>query len=93
MKKLGVVCLSALLGIGVSRAQSSAYFNAITNLNPAGYWPMHEVETAAAGDTEHNYGTLGLLGTGYYPDWVANYGGLVRQVPGALSGDSTQPSA
>ena len=88
MKKLSLVCFLALLGTGVSRAQTSAYFNAVTNLNPAGYWPMHEVEAAAPGDIETNYGTLGLLGTGYYPDWTANVGAFIRQVPGALAGDT-----
>jgi hypothetical protein len=60
----------------------------VLQLNPAGYWPMHEVEPAAPGDIETNYGSLGLLGTGYYPDWVTNYGGIVRNVPGALADDS-----
>src|SRR5215469_16803061 len=88
MKKLGVVCLSALLGIGASNAQTSAYFQAITNLNPVGYWPMHEVEASAPGDTETNYGTLGLLGTGYYPDWANAVVGFKRGIPGALANDT-----
>jgi hypothetical protein len=69
------------------RAQS-AYSNAVISLNPAAYWPMHEVEAAAQGDIETNYGSLGLLGTGYYPDWTAvNQGGIQRQAPGALAND------
>ena len=71
-----------------SASAQSAYFSAVTNLNPAGYWPMHEVAAPAPGDIETNYGTLGLLGTGYYPDWAVNNGAFARQVSGALTGDS-----
>ena len=80
--------VTVLLAVGIARAQQSAYFNAITNLNPVGYWPMHEVETPAQGDIETNYGTEGLLGTGYYPDWAGANGNIIqRQAPGALVGD------
>src|SRR5579862_5173147 len=68
-------------------AAQSAYSNAVTSLNPAGYWPMHEVEKAAPGDIETNYGTLGLLGTGYYPDWAGANLGIKRGAPGALLND------
>lgn len=67
---------------------TNAYAAGILQFHPAGYWPMHEAEAPAPGDIETNYGTLGLLGTGYYPDWVANYGGILRQQAGALAGDS-----
>ena len=71
-----------------SRAQST-YFHAVTNLNPVGYWPMHETALAAPGDIETNYGSLGVLGTGYYPDWASGPGNAIQhQVPGALAGDS-----
>src|ERR1039458_1436543 len=60
----------------VARGQS-AYFQAVTNLNAAGYWPMHEVEAPAPGNIETNYGTLGVLGNGYYNDWTA--------LPGAVN--------
>ena len=78
-----------LLPVMPARAQS-AYFRAVTNLNPVGYWPMHEIEAPAPGDIETNYGTLGLLGTGYYPDWVGNPTPVMinRGAPGALAGDS-----
>ena len=92
MKKYQLVSV-AMWGIGLAAAFSasaqSAYFSAVTNLNPAGYWPMHEVAPPAPGDIETNYGTLGLLGTGYYPDWAdANKNIILRQGPGALAGDS-----
>lgn len=76
-----------LLPANVGLAQS-AYFHAVTNLNPVAYWPMHETESAAPGDIETNYGTLGLLGTGYYPDWVSGGSAIQHQVPGALAGDT-----
>ena len=58
------------------------------SLNAAGYWPMHEVTPNAQGSTETNYGTLGPLGSGYYPDYQVNLGAFVRQVPGALANDT-----
>ncbi|HEY1786519.1 MAG TPA: LamG domain-containing protein [Verrucomicrobiae bacterium] len=67
------------------RGQSLSYSNAVENLNAAGYWPMHEVEAAAPGDIETNYGTLGALGNAYYPDWSVNSGAFVRQTPGPLA--------
>ncbi len=68
---------------------SPAYFSAVTNLHPVGYWPMHEVEAAAPGDIETNYGSLGPLGTGYYPDWTSSSPNLFQHnIPGALVGDS-----
>ncbi len=90
MKKI-VVLAVVLLGILNSKAQTSTYFQAVTNLNPVGYWPMHEVEAAAPGDIETNYGTLGVLANGYYPDWVsanANSNIIGHQNAGALAGDS-----
>jgi hypothetical protein len=66
-------------------AQSLSYSNAVTGLNASGYWPMHESAAAAPGDIETNYGTLGALGNGYYPDWSVNSGAFVRQKPGPLA--------
>jgi hypothetical protein len=60
----------------------------IASYNPVGYWPLHEVEPAAPGDIETNYGTLGLLGTAYYTDWATNYGAFNRGQPGAIAADS-----
>ena len=64
-----------------------AYATNILGLKPVGYWPMHEVEAPAPGDTETNYGSLGLLGTGFYADWAAPgvAGGIIHNVPGALA--------
>lgn len=82
---MGAVLLTLLMMAGIARAQSLAYSNAIVALNPAGYWPMHEVEAAAPGDIETNYGSLGVLGNGYYPDYQINSGAFVRQLPGPLA--------
>ncbi|HEX3624426.1 MAG TPA: LamG-like jellyroll fold domain-containing protein [Verrucomicrobiae bacterium] len=64
-----------------------SYSTNILGMKPVGYWPMHEIESPAPGDTETNYGFLGLLGTGFYADWVAPgaAGGMTHDVPGALA--------
>lgn len=70
-------------------AQSQpAYFQAVTNLNPVGYWPMHEAESPAPGDIETNYGSAGALANGYYGDWVAPVSIIHNFSPGAILGDS-----
>jgi hypothetical protein len=82
------VSFMALLAAMPGMAQSG-YFTAITNLNPAGYWPMHEVEVPGVGDIETNYGSLGPLGTAFYPDWATANGHIIqRQAPGALVDDN-----
>ena len=86
---LRATCLGVLLAAASVKAQSSTYSQAVMDLNPAGYWPMHEVEPAAPGDTETNYGSLGQAGTGYYPDWANANGKIIqRQDAGALAGDA-----
>lgn len=80
--------VSAFILSATAAHAQSAYFHAVTNLNPVGYWPMHEIEPATPGDIETNYGSLGPLGTGYYPDWISSGSAIVHQVPGALAGDS-----
>jgi hypothetical protein len=65
---------------------TNAYSANILALNPVGYWPMHELESPAPGDIETNYGSLGLLGNGYYIDWVALHG-IDHNFPGALAND------
>lgn len=73
-----------------SHAQSP-YFQAVTNLNPVTYWPMHDVEAQSVGDIETNYGTAGPLANGYYGDWFAPAPAatLTHNItPGAIFGDS-----
>ncbi|HUA66084.1 MAG TPA: LamG-like jellyroll fold domain-containing protein [Alphaproteobacteria bacterium] len=79
----GVVLLTATAGLA-----QSAYFHAVSSLNPVAYWTMHEAEPSAPGDIETNYGTLGVLGTGYYPDWMGGGSAIQHQVAGALAGDT-----
>lgn len=86
--KLFIIIAAAFVVPATATLGQSAYFHVVTNLNPVAYWPMHETETSAPGDIETNYGTLGVLGTGYYPDWVAGGSAIQHQVPGALAGDS-----
>ncbi len=72
----------------------SAYATNILNLNPVGYWPMHEQEASAPGDIETNYGSLGVLGNGYYPDWAATPPvSILRQQSGPMAGNSDPDSA
>jgi Concanavalin A-like lectin/glucanases superfamily/Immunoglobulin I-set domain len=65
---------------------TNAYSANILALNPVGYWPMHEIEPAAPGDIETNYGSLGIFGAGYYVDWVS-LTGISHNFPGALAND------
>ncbi|HEV2330432.1 MAG TPA: LamG-like jellyroll fold domain-containing protein [Verrucomicrobiae bacterium] len=69
------------------------YSSNILSLGPTAYWPMHETEAGVQGDIETNYGTLGILGTGYYGDWDVNGNApadtiVFHQMTGALTGDS-----
>lgn len=87
MKKLFLVFLVASFG-AVTGLGQSAYFQAVTNLNPVGYWPMHEATPPAPGDIETNLGTLGDLGDGFYSRWNTSVAvSYTNQVPGALAND------
>ncbi|HUA64907.1 MAG TPA: LamG-like jellyroll fold domain-containing protein [Alphaproteobacteria bacterium] len=66
---------------------TSQYPSNLMTLEPAGYWPMHETESAARGDIETNYGTLGALANGYYPDWAGAVKSIQRGAKGAIVGD------
>jgi hypothetical protein len=76
-----------MLPTALIRAQSP-YYQAVTALNPVGYWPMHEAEAPAPGDIETNYGSAGALANGYYGDWVAPVSIIHNFSPGAIAGDS-----
>jgi len=81
---------SLVWSVSIIPAPAAFYSQAVLALAPAGYWPMHEVEAPVAGDVETNYGTLGLLGTGYYPDYQVNVGAMIRPLPGPLANGSDQ---
>ncbi|HZV36038.1 MAG TPA: LamG-like jellyroll fold domain-containing protein, partial [Verrucomicrobiae bacterium] len=88
---LTTLALFFTLALAATRADaqpSYSYFQAVTNLGPVAYWPMHETTAPAIGDIETNYGTLGALGTGYYPDWLGTTSLIQRNQPGAIAGDS-----
>jgi prepilin-type processing-associated H-X9-DG protein len=90
-----LAAVSAMLWLSAAwaPAQSLTYSNAVATLNPAGFWPMHEMTAAAPGDVETNYGTLGVLGNAYYPDWATNYGAFIRQAAGPLANGADQSVA
>lgn len=66
---------------------SVAYESNVLTLQPVAFWPMHEVEAPAQGDIETNYGTLGILANGYYPDWASRVTSIQRGAHGAIAGD------
>ncbi len=92
-KKTLIGLLLGALPIGLlpllpARAET-AYFHAVTNLNPTAYWPMHDVAVPAPGDVETNLGLLGPLGNGYYADWLPVGTPITTHgVAGALAGDT-----
>jgi hypothetical protein len=89
MKKLllpfSVLTLLFCMGMLSAQAQSGPYFQAVTNLNPVAYWPLHETNAPPPADVATNYGTLGAAGNAfYYPS------GITRQQPSGLTdGDSS----
>lgn len=85
-----LITITVFLTAATTVRAQTAYSNAVMSLNPVGYWPMHEIEAAAPGDIETNYGTLGALGNGYYPDWAGAKVGIKRGIQGALANDTDQ---
>ncbi len=85
-KKMFVYSLSAfimsVLPIMPANGQS-AYFQAVTNLGPAAYWPLQEAVQPPAVDVETNLGSLGAAGNAYYSSTNAVQG----FAPGAIQGD------
>ncbi|HEX3720323.1 MAG TPA: DUF2341 domain-containing protein [Verrucomicrobiae bacterium] len=60
-------------GSSVQAQPAGAYFQAVTNLDPAGYWPLNETAQPPApfsfNNTADNLGSLGAQGIGYYGAW------------------------
>ncbi len=90
INSLLTLLILSLVFVGMAQGQSLIYSNAVASLNPAGYWPMHEGTPPAQGNMETNYGTLGILGNAYYPDYQVNSGAFLHQFPGALANDPDQ---
>ncbi len=66
--------IAALAVNSAAQAQpSSPYFQAVTNLSPAGYWPLNETvpppSAFAFSNIAVNLGTLGGQANGYYGAW------------------------
>src|SRR5881394_2098156 len=74
----------AYLSETTARAQSGTFFQAVTNLHPIAYWPLHETNSPPPPDVATNYGTLGAAGNAPFP-----VSGLSRQQPGALTDGNT----
>jgi hypothetical protein len=62
---------------------SGSYFTAVTNLNPVGYWPLHETIQPAPFYDAQNIGTLGAAGNAAY------YSVTEYQAPGLLGDTNT----
>ena len=90
IKFAGMMMISTIMIVlpMLTACAQPAYFMAVTNLNPVGYWPMHEVEAPVHGDIETNYGSAGALANGYYGDWVAPVSIIHNFSPGAIAGDT-----
>ncbi|MGH7967914.1 MAG: LamG domain-containing protein, partial [Limisphaerales bacterium] len=69
LKIAGLTAASAALLAGaVGHAQP--YSNAVSSLNPAGYWPLSETVAPPSGDyVANNLGSFGAVGNGYYQSW------------------------
>jgi hypothetical protein len=80
------LCLSAFLSLlaAMSAQAQSAYFQAVTNLNPVAYWPLNETTPPPAADVETNRGSLGPLANAFYSSTQAQHGypGVLASEPG-----------
>ncbi len=59
---------------GNSALAQSAYFQAMTNLNPVAYYPLQETVQPPANDVEPNLGTLGTVANAVYCSVFATKG-------------------
>src|ERR1039458_10036079 len=73
---------SVLLGTPVVWAQS-AFFTAVTNLNPVAYWPLQETVSPPVAYVETDLGSLGAVANAYYSST-----NVARGASGIPSGDS-----
>jgi hypothetical protein len=72
----------ALLAAPAARAQPGAFFQAVTNLHPLGYWTLNETNAPPGSKpSAANSGTLGAADNGTYTD------GAFPGTKGALAGD------
>ena len=65
-----MVMVALALAAGTVTQAQSAYFEAVTNLNPVTYWPLNETTQPPNGQyIATNSGTAGAAGNGYYGSW------------------------
>ena len=71
IKSISRVVAGFLILMGVIAAHAQPYSNAVTSLNPVGYWPLNEsvAPPQPLNLTAHNLGTLGAVGNGFYGAW------------------------
>jgi hypothetical protein len=67
------IALAIIANSAVHGQPVSAYFQAVTNLSPAGYWPLNETTQPPApfafSNVAANLGNLGSQANGYYGAW------------------------
>jgi hypothetical protein len=63
---VGGAALALMLPAATSIRAQSAYYQAVTNLNPALYIPLQETTPPPMGDVETNYGSLGPIANAVY---------------------------
>jgi hypothetical protein len=80
----GLAMAASLIAVCTQTAYSqSAYFQAVTNLHPAAYWPLQETALPPAADVEPNLGSLGAVANAFYSST-----NLIKGMTGIPSGDS-----
>jgi hypothetical protein len=82
-KQLTQMVFTGLLMIATvsAWAQSGPFFQAVTNLNPVAYWPLHETILPPPSDIASNLGTLGPSGNA-----GMSLNGVTHQWPGSGPG-------
>lgn len=85
-KQLSMVLavVSSVLLIERTAQPQSAFFQAVTNLTPAAYWPLQETAQPPSADVETNYGSFGAAGNAYYSST-----NIFKGRPGPMTGDTT----
>lgn len=85
VQKAGACGLVIFLVAFTAAGQTGTYFQAVTNLNPIGYWPLNETNVPPPGKPPAiNQGSLGTVDNGNYSD------GAFPGVSGAIAGDGDQ---
>jgi hypothetical protein len=90
---LPLVAASTLIWSAGAALGQSAYYQAVTNLNPAAYWPLQETVQPPIGDVEVNLGSLGPVANAVYSStWATKgfAGAIVSESDTAVNFISTQ---